>query len=205
MEHLAPERDVDERAIIFELIPREIQLIAAGATRPRGPREDHAVRRVADQRLGREGDREIGREAITDTESRREPVPRKERVAILGEPRGGGAELGAGVDEGLHPEPVAGDKGLFTVAVPNAEGEHAVEAGQRAFAPASVRGEHHLHVASGLEIPAGGELGAQLTVVFDLAVVGEQIAPVAGPEGLRCTRASSGGASKRMSPAIPHI
>ncbi len=76
---------------------------------------------------------------------------------------------------------VAGEEKLAAPAVPDRQGEHAVEAGQRLLTPFGICGSDHLGVGLRAEaVPGPLELGAQLAEVVDLAVVGDDEAVFAG-------------------------
>ena len=74
-------------------------------------------------------------------------------------------------------------------AVPDRQAEHPVEPVERVGAPLRERLEHDLGVGVGREGAAQGlELGAQVEVVVDLAVVGDRVAPVGGVHRLLAVR-----------------
>ena len=81
----------------------------------------------------------------------------------------------------LDAEVVAGQGEPLLVAVPDRQPEHAVEAVERVVPPLRERLEHDLGVGVGREGAAERlQLGAQVEVVVDLAVVGDHVAPVGG-------------------------
>ena len=83
------------------------------------------------------------------------------------------------VVERLDAEPVARGKDRPGLAVVEHEREHAVEPVQAVPPPLGVGVEEHLGVGAGVKGMAGGlELGAQLAVVVDLAVVDDPVAAV---------------------------
>lgn len=78
------------------------------------------------------------------------------------------------VVEGLDPETVADEEEFLACGVPDGDGVHAVQAAHEVGAPLEVSAQRHLGVAGGGEpMPVQGEFGAQLTVVVDLAAVGD--------------------------------
>ena len=87
----------------------------------------------------------------------------------------------------LDAEVVAGehDAGLVAALVEEGDAPHAVEAGEAVGAPLGVGVEDDLGVAGGAEVVAHRfELGPQLPVVVDLAVVGDVDEPVVGAHRL---------------------
>jgi hypothetical protein len=87
--------------------------------------------------------------------------------------------------ERLHPQSVAGQEEDVPLRVPEREGIHAVQAAEHGRPLLQVELQEHLAVAVGNEAhPAGCQLGAQLPVVEDLPIEGEDDAPVRVPHGL---------------------
>ncbi len=87
--------------------------------------------------------------------------------------------------ERLDAEAVAGDEQALRPAVPDREGEHAVESREHALPLDLVEAEDDLGVGLGPEgVPASFEIGAQLEEVVDLAVEGDGELPVLGEHGL---------------------
>jgi len=86
-------------------------------------------------------------------------------------------------EEGLDPELVTGQEEMARALVEDGEGEHAPEPVEGGRPPPSPRLEHDLGVGAGPEAhPGGGQLGPQLPVVVELAVVDQGQAVAA--EGL---------------------
>jgi len=75
-----------------------------------------------------------------------------------------------GVVEGFDPEAIAGAEKRLRLFVPDREGEHAAEVVDAVRTPLLVGAERDLGVRGRAEPPAA-QLGAQLDVVVDLAVV----------------------------------
>ena len=83
--------------------------------------------------------------------------------------------------ERLDAEVVAGQGEPLLLAVPDRQAEHAVEPVERVGPPLRERLQHDLGVGVGLEgAPERLELGPQVEVVVDLAVVGDRVATVGG-------------------------
>lgn len=78
--------------------------------------------------------------------------------------------------EGLYAQGVAGEDGVVGVGVEEEEAVHASEFGDGLGAPGDERMEEGFGVAVGSELTAlGCELGAEVVVVVELAVVGEDV------------------------------
>ena len=99
------------------------------------------------------------------------------------------------VVKGLDPEAVPRADQLLAGLVPDRVGEHPAQPLQRVGAPAVVGPQHDLGVAAGAE-GAAADLGAQLGVVVDLAVVGD---PAPGLVGHRLVP-GRGGVDDREAP-----
>jgi len=81
------------------------------------------------------------------------------------------ALAGARQVQGLDAETVTGDEQALGIALPDGEGEHAVELGQQGFAPGVIALEQHFGVAAGIEgVAQGFEFLAQLREVINRAI-----------------------------------
>jgi hypothetical protein len=93
--------------------------------------------------------------------------------------------VAAGPVERLDAEAVPGQQQLAPLGVPERDREHPVQALERPLPPLREGAQHDLGVGARAEAVAGRlQLGAQLAEVVDLAVVGEDQAPVLGRHGL---------------------
>lgn len=103
-------------------------------------------------------------------------------------PNFGGEDEGVGllgVVEGLDAEMVTGQEKAFFTAVPQAEGEHASQTGDKVIAPLFVGVNDNFGVGLGLELVSGGdELLAEFGGVVDFAVVGDPDGAVFVGKGL---------------------
>jgi hypothetical protein len=85
----------------------------------------------------------------------------------------------------LDPVSIAGDEERALVAIPDGEGEHAVEALDAARAPLAVGEQHDLGVGvRAKRVAARDQLVAQLAEVVEFAVVDDRQAPVLGTHRL---------------------
>ena len=100
---------------------------------------------------------------------------RQQGLHLRGE---GKAAVGqGGVEQGLLAEAVARQEQRALHVVPDGQGPHAVESRQAVGAPLGVGGEDHFRIGLAAEVVAlGGQFGADLEEVIDLAVEGDPVA-----------------------------
>ena len=114
-----------------------------------------------------------------------DPAAREQRLRLGGEEQ---VPVRDGVEEWTHTEPIARQQDRFGPTIVNRERELPVQAAQHPGAPLLVRVHQHFRIAAGAEaMPGGRQLGPQLEVVVDLAVVDDEHRAVFIPEGLRPT------------------
>ena len=113
--------------------------------------------------------------AFVDTEVDAQLAGEVEKALLLAAHRG--ACRSGGHEERLDAERVARAEQFAFDGVPEREGEHAAQPGQRVGAPVVVGGDDRLAVAVGVELSAvgGRQLLAQLQIVVDLAVEDQHV------------------------------
>jgi len=158
-----------ERAILAELARpatdgqdvSRLELGDAGEHRPRRDSGPEGEGLVDPDRIERAGDRRVAGEQGLDLAAEDDPP------AVLGEV------------QGAHPHAIAHQREPAAPAVPQRDGELAVEARERLFAPRLVGVDDHLGVAARAEgVSQSLELRAQLEVVEDLSVEDDPERPV---------------------------
>src|SRR6266498_516392 len=107
---------------------------------------------------------------------------REQRLGLRGEHQ---IPVRDAVEERPDAEPISREEHRFRTTIVNRERELPVQAGQHPRAPLLVRMDEHFRIAAGAEaMPGGLQVGPQLEVVVDLAVVDDEHGAVLIPEGL---------------------
>ena len=73
--------------------------------------------------------------------------------------------------KGLDAEAVARAEKTVAPVIPDGKGEHAAQPTKAVGAITVVRRQNHLGVRVGMEFPIGGQLGAKLEIIVDLAII----------------------------------